>query len=95
MHKERIRQRNKQYRENHKEEFKQRHKQYQEKIYEECEKGIIRDTCLSKIFDFMNKNPNASLEDAYHNFYNMNPNIVAPDYYRWFQIGIKKYIENN
>ena len=67
--KEKILEQNKKYQEANKEKIAENKKKYYRKIYDECERGVIKETLIHLIFAFLNLHPNTELKELSLEFY--------------------------
>ncbi len=88
----RINARNKKYYEEHKKETVAQIKRYHQNIYEECEQGVIKNTLIHLIFDFLNNNIDTELDKLRLTFYQNNPGSVSSIYFWWVKLTYEKYI---
>lgn len=92
VNKEQIRDKKKVHYKANKEIYVERQTKYLKKIYEQCEKGKIKNTLGHKLFDYLNKKPYVSLNEVKTAFYKYNPNYVNSIYYIWINLTIEKYV---
>ena len=105
-HKEEIADYQRQYRQNNKEKidelkkiWRKAHKEkvvmylknYRQKVYEECELGVVKNTAIHKVFDFLNKCPSIEPKELVCELYELNPRTVLRMYDDWVILTHEKY----